>query len=91
MRQAEAIRISTLCESNLKVPLRRLSFCSLKSGGVTGGRAQTTAETLTGAVTGFFPLLVFLKDCNTEMNVDARPGPESSGFAYPPLLEEAAK
>lgn len=29
--------LKSLCESNLKVPLRRLSFCSLKSGGVTGG------------------------------------------------------
>lgn len=56
MRQAEAIRISTLCESNLKVPLRRLSFCSLKSGGTSGGWDHTTAETetLTGAVKDFF-------------------------------------
>lgn len=51
--------LKSLCESNLKVPLRRLSFCSLKSGGVTGGWAQTTAETLTGAVMGFFPCLCF--------------------------------
>lgn len=45
----------SLCESNLKVPLRRLSFCSLKSGGVTGGRAHTTrqTDTLTGTVKGF--------------------------------------
>lgn len=57
--------LHSLCESNLKVPLRRLSFCSLKFGGAAGGWAQTTAETetLTGSVKGFLspPPLVFLK------------------------------
>lgn len=63
MRQSEAIRISSLCESNLKVPLRRLPFDSLRSCGAVGGWAQTTqTETLTGSVKAFFtpPLLVFV-------------------------------
>lgn len=49
------IRISTLCESNLKVPLRRLPFDSLKLCNVVGGWAQTAqTETLTGSVKAFF-------------------------------------
>ena len=81
--------LRSLCESNLKVPLRRLSFCSLKSGSTTGGWAQTQAqtETLTGAVKAFSPLLVFWKDHNVEMKPCLQSGSwsrpwASSGFTY---------
>lgn len=58
MRQAEAIRISSLCVSQTsKYHLGGFPSALWSFGGTAGGWAQTTAETetLTGAVKGFPP------------------------------------
>lgn len=74
MRQAEAIRISnSLCESNLKVPLSRLSFGPLKFGGAAGrlGSDNGTDGDTDRSCQGFF--FFPLWSCSLKDNVEMKP------------------
>lgn len=82
----------SLCESNLKVPLRRLSFCSLKfwrCGGRLGSDNGGDGDT-DRSCQGLFhppppphPSLMFLEEDNAEMkSVLWRFDSESSGSTY---------
>lgn len=73
--------LKSLCESNLKVPLRRLLLCSLMSGGAAGrpgscsGRDGDTDRSCQGS----FPLsLVFWSNRNESTFAAWRPG--AAGF-----------
>lgn len=98
------IRISTLCESNLKVPLRRLPFDSLKLCNVVGGWAQTAqTETLTGSVKAFWGGCFKGRGCRDEAMlsqgfflslssvVDLERWPESSEESAPPVQKEITR
>lgn len=76
----------SLCESNLKVPLRRLSFCSLKFwryGGRLGSDNGGDGDTDRSCQGLFPPSLMFLEEDNAEMkSVLWRFDSESSGSTY---------